>query len=176
MTVEILSKSDVVKFKKIHFMRNFVNNDDNEIALWCGRRCRNIVFHLGNNFPSGTIFQLIFLRDHPWKVIIYFLTLLKLFWFINPNYEGLKYWWDTYRSVVSNPSYEFEKMRKRELLFWITIYKNKVEQIPFRTLKEVRYGANEKKNQILENRKSEFMTFWIWKIAKNDRENIVAIS
>lgn len=80
MTVEFLSKSDVVKFKKIHFMRNFVNNDDNEIALWCGRPCRNIVFHLGNNFPSGTNFQLILLRDHPFRnQRFFFLTLLTIF-------------------------------------------------------------------------------------------------
>ena len=54
-------------------------------------------------------------------------------------------------------------MRKRELLFWITIYKNKVEQIPFRTLKEVRYGSNEKKIKFL---KTENQNLWYFEFEK----------
>ena len=67
----------------------------------------------------------------------------------------------------------FAKMRKRELLFWITIYKNKVEQIPFRTVKEVRYGANE--NQILENRKLNLWHFEYGKWQRKFHRNIIKL-
>ena len=67
-------------------------------------------------------------------------------------------------------------MRKRELLFWITIYKNKVEQIPFRTVKEVRYGANEKiENQILENRKLNLWHFEYEKWQRKFHCNIIKL-
>ena len=164
MTVEILSKSDVVKFKKIHFMRNFVNNDDNEIALWCGRHAETLYFTLRNIFQD-----MISSWSCSWSVLEIsplLKSVFRLFWSrVNPKIDGLKYWSDAYRTVVVMKTELCQKWEKRELLFWFTIYKNKVEQIPFRTLKRSSLRGERKKKSFL---KTEFMTFWIWNIKKKN--------